>query len=92
LIKKKISEGHPITQNDILETYLDFIFKDTDHAERTVYKNHVWGKHPVTRSEYKESSTYSLPRQAAEWFKKNLGAAIIAGKLLAIPVIEIEDN
>ena len=93
LLSYSIKEKKAITKNDIIECYLDYIFHgDEDIIYRKAldwkqYNPDMTGN--VTRYTIREKHNWYCERSALEWFKKNLGAAILKGKLLVIPIIEI---
>lgn len=95
LLKEKIHSNLPITRNDILEFYI------TNIKKSPTYKNYArkWD------AQYRGYSTdfndydirfwkdkYGIMTLALQWFKNNLGAVIIKGKVLIIPVIELNEN
>lgn len=85
LLKDKMEAGQPITRDDISETYIKTCSKD-GVTIRIRYNLH-FGK---TNAIQADKSHPIVKQRALAWFKLNLGAAIIKGKLLVIPIIEIE--
>jgi hypothetical protein len=97
LLQNSLSQGKAITRDDILNCYLDFVYGQ----KRSIYKFGGWKWSPyynrevetrvaVDREEAK--TVYGAKIQAIQWFKSNLGAAILKGKVLAIPVIDLDNN
>lgn len=94
-LKNKANSNEMITRADILDFYITHvrggeyfkIYGQKPHPDprytHTIYdfSNWTWGK---WRDQYNISSC------AVTWFKNNLGSCILKGKLLAIPVIEID--
>lgn len=93
LLQKSIEAKSPVTLNDIIDCYLDFVFRNGSSVERSSYRVTNWQERDrrqyFTREELKAKKWY-IEDESLNWFKKNLGAAIIKGKILAIPIIEIE--
>ncbi len=90
LIMKSINNKKPITVFDIQDIYTDYCIKAKRH--RTNYANRfINGKWECyafqTREDWQEY--YCTTTRAVVWFKSNLGAAILKGKLIVIPIIEI---
>lgn len=79
LLSQKIKDKQPIKQRDIVDLYFKIFSKDGVWI--TVY---FYFKHDV------DKNNYYAKAKALSWFKSNLGSCIIKGKLLAIPIIEIE--
>lgn len=98
LLTNSIHENRAITKNDIVATYMDW--RDTQRCYGSkYYKRRCLGLNrltdkwiyehvEVTRDEYMTLSHIQM--NARNWFKSNLAGAIIRGKLLVIPVIDIE--
>ena len=92
LLSNAIKEDRPITKEDIIDCYLDFIFYGD---RKTVYRSGLdsskWGGHNgvFTREELKTDRQWYCERLSMNWFRLHLGSAILKGKLLAIPIIEI---
>lgn len=103
LIKESIEKSKPITKDDIIDIYIQW--RLTTRNKLTLQKlshtesryNEYWKKfmdygvyklYEVSAEEYAKS--YHAGILARQWFKGNLASAIIRGKLLVIPVIEIE--
>lgn len=95
LLKSSIENGKQISIDDIIETYMNWKEKVGREFTKEVWNgagaysrglpnySHV----VVTRDEYKKQ--YGVSMQARNWFKSNLGSAIIKGKILAIPIINL---
>lgn len=91
LLKRSIENGTPITVNDIRMIHAEYAFKS--------YRNGCgwnWYKNADGEKEWRRAKTveeyfdgYCYEYKSLMWFKNNLGSAIIKGKILAIPIIEI---
>lgn len=98
LLTKSINDNIAITKKDILSVYMDW--RDAQKYSPTKYEkrkciglNRVTNKwiyewEEVSRDEYMNQRHIQM--SARTWFKSNLAGAIIRGKLLVIPVIDIE--
>jgi hypothetical protein len=99
LIKKCVAEQRPITTNDIINIYVEWRQK---HRWDNKFYTKTWqgwsgptyvGKYhytQITADEYKnEEDARHLSRI---WFKNNLAAAVIKGKLLVLPIIDLDDD
>ncbi len=88
-IKEKIQAKEPITRYDILILYCETYTQNKDRTIRLYcwYKNEFgWhNKVPFIHA----ITTYEIKNKAIGWFKTNLGSAIVKGKLMVIPIIEI---
>lgn len=104
LIKESIASNNPITKEDIIRIYIDWrlttrnsilSLEKFSHTEakyneywKKITDHSVYKYFEVSREEYaKHWGTANLARG---WFKNNLASAIIKGKLLVIPIIDIE--
>jgi hypothetical protein len=99
LIKRFATEQRPITAKDIIDTYMTW---------RTEYKNYnkfyksqyvgydsLSGRckylhTEISAEEYKEG--YEVKALSKTWFKNNLAAAIIKGRLMVLPLIDLDEN
>lgn len=90
LIKSAIKASEPITQEAIMECYWQFRSRG---GTSKVFLN-KWEynsgnyKKEVNKEEFK--SDWRVKNNSFTWFRANLGSAIIHGKLLVVPIIEIE--
>lgn len=90
LLKSSIEESKIITREDIVNCFLDYKF----HGIKIIKiseRNYWAGEYEIkeyTRDEYRKTKCY--PPTIVQWFKSNLGGAILKGRILAIPIIEIE--
>jgi hypothetical protein len=94
LLTNSIKENRQITIEDIIETFL--VWKEqvgkklilaqwnSGYQERN---EHHYKYKEVSKKEFAQH--WETKQKARNWFKTNLGAAIIRGKILAIPVIDI---
>lgn len=93
-IKENAEKGEIITRDKLLDFYIEKV-KGSEH-----YK--VYGQKPHPNPIYTHMITdydnyklkkwrddWNIKTQAIQWFKNNLGACILKGKLLAIPIIEV---
>ncbi len=86
LMKDKLSAGEAITIDDIKSCYYE-------HFNRDGYLNHynfftTERMIKISKEEFINERYWSRST-SMQWFKSNLGACIIKGKLLVIPIIEI---
>jgi len=96
LIKSSIADSRPITIDDIIATYIAWRLKYSGKKlTKEIYvgnKGGHWRENyahvEVETEEY--AKLYGTKLLARQWFKSNLASAIIKGRLLVIPVIDIE--
>jgi hypothetical protein len=91
LIKTSIANSTPITVDDIRLLHAEYAL--------TTLRNGVgwdWFVDPDGEKRWRRAKTveeffksHSRPYISIHWFKANLGAAILKGRILAIPVIDI---
>jgi len=81
LIMHHIEINEPITKAHMVECYLS-LHGDTEFS--AYIGNGEYRKRPM-----REASNYHKELNAFSFFKRNLATAIINGKILAIPVIDI---
>jgi hypothetical protein len=95
LLKSKAESKEMISRKDIISFYIEHV-KGGD-----IYKSYGSKPHPNPEYTYRvvDWDNFTLKRwsdqrnissQALQWFRQNLGSCILKGKLLAIPVIEID--
>lgn len=89
MLKKHIEEGLPITKQDILDCYVKSV-SNADGTKTIRDWNFVHGEFVYFTKEVVYKDTYRARTYANQWFKNNLAACIIKGKLLVVPVIELE--
>jgi hypothetical protein len=87
LLVERISNKQPITQEDIVECYFKVASKDGE----TIRVRGCFGSPYFYCNQLEKDSSLARSR-ANMWFKQNLGACIIKGKLLVIPVIELPNS
>ncbi len=92
MLIKHLNEGISITKDDIIDCYVKsvavngmakrllFNFSFDDDNNQPNYKNKIVD---ITKR-------WDTKGKAMIWFKQNLGACIIKGKLLAIPIINMD--
>jgi len=89
LLNDSANNGTIINRNDITNCFVDFKFHEKEIL--VVEENDYWLNKRV-RKEYNRTdflNRYDTKLNSLQWFKSNLGSAILKGKILAIPVIEI---
>lgn len=92
LLMTSINENKALSKEDIINCYLDFSFRD---GRETIYRKGLdtsnWGGRNgiVTKDYLKNEIPLYTEHLALDWFRKHLGSAILKGKLLAIPIIEL---
>lgn len=93
LLSDSIKNQQPICKSDVINTYVEWKFtsKEGVYIEKDV-KDPITGtwSYPyvkVDKEEYR--SHWRTVTLAKQWFKSNLGAAIIKGRLLVIPIIDL---
>lgn len=89
LLKRKIKTGTPVTIDDIRGIHADYSMKRDLHRAGYKYENGQWIK-AKTKQEWLDN--WSSQYRAIPWFKTQLGAAILKGRLLVIPVIDLEEQ
>lgn len=89
LLTKSIQECRPISRADIINTYADYIEKRCGYHYAEVWKGVGQGykKEKITRDEF--IMLWHIKSKSTQWFKTNLGSAILRGKLLVLPIIEL---
>jgi hypothetical protein len=86
LLHDRISNKMPITQEDIIDLYFDVCSKNG----RTIRIRKGMNWNQVTTAIEADKDHPEVRYKARQWFMNNLGNCIIKGKLLVIPVIEID--
>lgn len=85
LLKQRIIECSPITISDIVDVYFKTVSKDGDTVRvRGNLSYTSFYCHKVDKNNQTARS------RAVQWFKQNLGACIIKGKLLVVPIIDMD--
>lgn len=93
-LKSRIVHNKPITRKCILNFYISYVKGSEfyaspiyDYVERNGEKIWAWtGKNKDARWR----DEWNIENQAITWFSSNLGKCILKGKIIALPVIEIE--
>ncbi len=88
LLTRKIEAKEPVTIDDIRDIYAEYSMKKNMHRAGFRYEDGKWIK-SKTKQEWLDS--WCSQWRAVPWFKQNLGAAILRGRLLAIPVIDLNE-
>lgn len=91
LLAAAIKESRVITRDDIINCYIDYKLNG-----RESFSIREWN-YQLQREVLNEYNRNTFMKRlwkptAIQWFKNNLGAAIIKGRILAIPVIETMEN
>lgn len=89
LIKNKIQANEKIGLEDIIDIYTEWRIKCTrSKLTLQLFVYPTWRLVDHSSEGFKQQPSVKVLAQ--QWFKNNLAAAIINGKLLVIPVIDIE--
>lgn len=83
LLSDAIKKERSITREDIMKAHTDYIFYTADFYFQRIPTYNGLQRKKVHKRFYTPNWS-----KAHQWFKSNLGAAIIKGKILAIPVID----
>ena len=89
LLVSATKEQRAITKEDIVRVYANFKCRKTGTYSRWEWKNGVWANHPNTPEELIKD--WRIQYHSITWFKNVLGMAIIRGKLLVIPIIDLDE-
>lgn len=84
LLCKSVNEGVAITRDDIKILYWIFRSKGKDTAKFEV----TWFRYEEVDKD-KFMADWRTERNALGWFKNNLANAILQGKILILPIINI---
>lgn len=85
MIKMCINDNKPLSIDDILDCYISYQHKCDRYRTFSIFRFQRWEK--LSEEDFRKE--YQTISKAKAWFKNNLGSAIIQGKLLVIPIIEI---
>lgn len=94
LITYSIDNNAPITKADIINAYAEYVLmRDRKLIKKifvrfTEHYHSVYTTIEVNKEEF--AKLYRTKIAARTWFKSNLAGAIIKGRLLVIPIIDIE--
>jgi hypothetical protein len=89
LIKRKIKDEQPIQSEDIIDTYTYWrINHSRSKLTLSTFIPPSWRIVEYSAEDFKKQ--HSVKALSLQWFKNNLASAIIDGKLLVIPIIDIE--
>ncbi len=93
LMQEKIEAKIPIDSEDIVNIYIKEIKKkETYRQYKYLYFDNKYGS-IYSQTEY-EIRTYrddwDIKVISRQWFKLNIGSVIIKGRLLVVPIIEID--
>jgi len=92
LLTKRIKENVPITREDITDCYFHSCSKDGKTIRVREFNYSAYGGNTFKGVRYLTNQDKYIQQKALVWFKQNLGTCIIKGKLLVIPVIDIEEQ
>lgn len=94
LLKERVHSNTPITRDCILDFYLQNVKKSEGYKRHLQKYNHAMQRWEYTgETEVRLwKNEYNIKSQAVQWFKNNLGAVIIKGKILIIPIIEADEK
>jgi len=93
-IKDKAEKGEIITRDNLLDFYIEKV-KGSEYYKVYGKKSHPDPNYTHMIPDFdnyrlaKWREVSDIKSQAIQWFKNNLGACILKGKLLAIPIIEV---
>lgn len=87
LLTNAINEGKVIDKHDIIDCYVKWVFREGRVVTIQKMQDWKWVDLIVDEEDFKKE--YYTPSKDLNWFKSNLGAAILKGRILAIPVIKI---
>lgn len=91
LLKDKIGKNEAISREDMVDFYIKHVKGGDEYVEKWVYdynvKHYVELQNPIT---HRWSSYWNIKSLSRMWFQSNLGAVIIKGKVLVIPIIEAD--
>jgi hypothetical protein len=93
LLKSSIEEGKSITLDDIRYAHAEYAMTSRRNGSGYNWFIDDDGEKRWRRAKSKEEwfSSHCYPSLSVTWFKNNLGAAILKGRILAIPVIELDE-
>lgn len=103
LFNNKILSKEPVTKDEIISVYFDYgaqwnrIYLHSDFGIPEWVERKIWNEKGVS-IHYKEYikwrgyCPYMIMRPTIMWFKNNIGALVLKGALVAIPVLQIGDD
>lgn len=93
LINDSIKNEKPITLDNIRNAHAEYSMNAKRNGTGYGWHTNADGKKQWRRSISKDEwlNCHCCPSLSITWFKNNLGAAIMKGRLLAIPVIDIDE-
>lgn len=89
LIKDSLENKKPITIEDIRMAYARYAMT-VKRCGTGEYYSREKGKYVFCKTIDEWYSRYAYKEKAINWFRGNLGSAILKGKLMVIPVIDLE--
>ncbi len=93
LIKRKIEDGQAITVDDIMDAHAEYQMKAMRNGSGKipVYENGRWVRWRIAKTFEEWRSLLTYPPLSVKWFSQYLGESIIHGKMVCIPIIEVEN-
>lgn len=94
LLKKCVLEDTKISIEEIIEAWSEWTFRNGRVIFGYYYdENNQWiNSHNMHKERFLKYCRDAAERRAKDWFMRNFYAAVIKGKLLVIPIIEIEEK
>lgn len=93
MLTEHLKENKPITREDIAECYAKTTAPTGYKIMRNYRRNTITDQYEYFTEKIKyDKDHWQAKWYSINWFKSNLGACILKGKLLAIPVIEINEK
>lgn len=93
-MKRCVLENKKIDIHEITEAWAEWTFRNG----RTIFgyyydENDQWtNNHSMNKEVFFKYCMDAVERRAKDWFMRNFYAAVVKGKLLVIPVIDIEEK
>jgi len=85
-----MNEKLPVTKKHIVDAFVKTKYPN-GKMSRAKYEWRDNGYYFTGTEEIDVYDNWMLTYNAMEWFKRNIGSCIVKGKIVAIPLIEIED-
>lgn len=87
MLTRHLSEQKAITRENIEDCWIKAVAPTDGNKKMWIYTDNGY-EHKLVHLK----SHYDTQSRALQWFKLNIGSVILKGKLLVIPVIEIEET
>lgn len=90
LLTKSINEKRPVSREAIVDAYTTTLHPSGETTIR--YETYNWEqrKYEKVAKKVVVKEDWRTAQKAISWFKNNLATCIIKGRILILPVIEIE--